>query len=73
MLHQQYVDIHHYNINYTCNKAAGPDGIPPRLLNETVYKIMLLLTFIDLSVFTPRQIPLRLKSSTNHGILQINK
>ena len=71
MLRQQYVDIHHYNINYTCNKAAGPDGIPPRLLNETVYEITLLLTFIDLSVFTPRKIPLRLKSSTNHGILQI--
>ena len=44
---------------YTCKKAAGPDGIPPRLLNETVYKMSLLLTFIDLSVLTPRQIPYR--------------
>ena len=38
-------------------KAAGPDGIPPRLLIETAYQMAPLLTFIFQSSYDQGQLP----------------
>ena len=45
------------------NKAAGPDGIPPRLLKEMAYPLAPLLTFIFQSSLDQGQLPQDWKSA----------
>ena len=45
------------------NKAAGPDGIPPRLLKEMAYQMAPLLTFIFQSSLDQGQLPQDWKSA----------
>ena len=45
------------------NKAAGPDGIPPRLLKETAYQMAPLLTFIFQTSLDQGQLPQDWKSA----------
>ena len=45
------------------NRAAGPDGIPPRLLKETAYQMAPLLTFIFQSSLDQGQLPQDWKSA----------
>ena len=46
------------------NKAAGSDGIPPRLLKETAYQMAPLLTFIFQSSLDQGQLPQDWKSAS---------
>ena len=45
------------------NKAAGPDGIPPRLLKEVAYQMAPLLTFIFQSSLDQGKLPQDWKST----------
>ena len=45
------------------NKAAGPDGIPPRSLKEMAYPMTQLLTFIFQSLLDQGQLPQDWKSA----------